>query len=224
MFILPEQIRAARAMLNWSQQDLADAAGVSKDTVKNYELSLNKPNSQTMTRIVGAMERSGIEFTADGGIRPGRERIKTLTGEEGLRTLMDLVYQSCMDEKDRHIIVANVKEHLYTKWLGSYAPLHRERMSGLENIFPMRILIHEGQRDQVTRFSYVHYRAVDDRYFGDTCVYCFGHHLALLNMDDNACTITLIDNKAVNETMRKMLDMVWENADPLDDRPRMEEV
>ena len=35
--ITPSQIRAGRALLDWSQQDLAKAAGVSLSTVRDYE-------------------------------------------------------------------------------------------------------------------------------------------------------------------------------------------
>jgi transcriptional regulator with XRE-family HTH domain len=35
--ITPSQIRAGRALLDWSQQDLAEAAGVSLSTVRDYE-------------------------------------------------------------------------------------------------------------------------------------------------------------------------------------------
>ncbi len=218
MFIQPEQIRAARAMLDWSQQDLADAAGVSKDTVKNYELSNNKPNTQTLTRIIGSLEAAGIEFLADGGLRPNRERVKQLSGQDGMKTLMDMVYQACLDDPNGHIIVANVQQNLYTKWLGDYAATHRDRMSKLENIESLKFLINEDDAASVSRFSYVEYRLMDSELFGDIGLYCFKSFLALINFAGNACNITVIDNGLLKDTMDKVLAVVWNSAKPFEAR------
>lgn len=216
MFIQPEQIRAARAMLDWSQQDLADAAGVSKDTVKNYELANNKPNTQTLTRIIGALEMAGIEFLSDGGLRPNRERIKQLSGADGMKALMDMVYQACVDAPNGHIIVANVQQSLYTKWLGDYATIHRERMSKLDNIEPLKFLINEEDTLSVSPFNYVEYRLVDAELFGDIGLYCFKSSLALVNFAGNNCNITVIDNGLLKDTMDKILTVVWNNAKPFE--------
>ena len=58
------QIKAAHALLDWSQLDLADAANVSIPTVKRLEADdgcLGGRN-ETATRIRTALERAGIEF------------------------------------------------------------------------------------------------------------------------------------------------------------------
>jgi len=67
------QIRAARALLNWSQNDLARSSGVGSATVKRVELSQGaaKGNVSTFAKIKRAFERAGIRFIdadASGGI------------------------------------------------------------------------------------------------------------------------------------------------------------
>jgi transcriptional regulator with XRE-family HTH domain len=67
------QIRAARALLNWSQVDLARASGVGHATIKRIEASRGaaKGNVSTFTKLERAFERAGIRFIdadAFGGI------------------------------------------------------------------------------------------------------------------------------------------------------------
>jgi transcriptional regulator with XRE-family HTH domain len=65
------QIKAARALLGWSQEDLAAMAGVSVPTVKRLEAAdgLLGGRENTAIKLRTALERAGIEFT--NGIEPG---------------------------------------------------------------------------------------------------------------------------------------------------------
>ena len=58
------QIRAARALLAISQQDLATQAAVGLNTVKRIEAAGDEPtgNIQTLLRIKRALEQAGILF------------------------------------------------------------------------------------------------------------------------------------------------------------------
>ena len=62
--ITSDQIRAARALLKWSAEDLAKEAGVGIATVRRFELDKGVPSGQV--RILGALkttlEVGGIEF------------------------------------------------------------------------------------------------------------------------------------------------------------------
>jgi transcriptional regulator with XRE-family HTH domain len=61
------QIRAARALLGWSQQRLADAAGLSVITVKRLEASeeMFQAKFETVVRVKEAVEAAGVVFRAD---------------------------------------------------------------------------------------------------------------------------------------------------------------
>jgi DNA-binding XRE family transcriptional regulator len=75
------QIKAARALLAWSQDDMAAAAGVSIPTVKRLEAE-DGPlggRSNTASKIRLALDEAGIEFIDENGGGPGvrlRRRIK----------------------------------------------------------------------------------------------------------------------------------------------------
>lgn len=58
------QIRAARALLGWSQSALAEAAGLSVITIKRLEASDDQFQARfdTVMKVKDAVERAGIEF------------------------------------------------------------------------------------------------------------------------------------------------------------------
>jgi ribosome-binding protein aMBF1 (putative translation factor) len=73
--MLPEQCRAARGWLGWSQQTLADRAKVGVSTLKDFENRHRKPIPNNLEAIKRALEGAGIEFT-DGDVPGVRLRKK----------------------------------------------------------------------------------------------------------------------------------------------------
>lgn len=63
--VIPEQIRAARAILGWSQDDLASAANVSKPTVADFERHAREPMVNNLLAIRRACEDAGIQFVEE---------------------------------------------------------------------------------------------------------------------------------------------------------------
>ena len=67
------QVKAARALLAWSQDDLARAAEVSIPTIKRLE-AFDGPlggRDETAEKIVTAIESAGVEFLDENGAGPG---------------------------------------------------------------------------------------------------------------------------------------------------------
>ncbi|WP_375780213.1 helix-turn-helix domain-containing protein [Bradyrhizobium sp. ma5] len=67
------QIKAARALLNWSQEQLAVAAGISIPTVKRLEAQDGQLGGRegTATKILNSMRAAGVEFIDENGGGPG---------------------------------------------------------------------------------------------------------------------------------------------------------
>jgi len=64
----PEQCRAARAWLNWSQHDLAAKAHVSDSTIREFEAGRRIPHPNNLLAIRHALEAVHIWFqNADDG-------------------------------------------------------------------------------------------------------------------------------------------------------------
>jgi ribosome-binding protein aMBF1 (putative translation factor) len=66
----PEQVRAARGWLGWSQQDLAKRAHVGLSTVKDFENGTRKPIANNLSAIQQALEAAGVRLVFDATGRP----------------------------------------------------------------------------------------------------------------------------------------------------------
>ncbi|MCC6915267.1 MAG: helix-turn-helix transcriptional regulator [Rhodospirillaceae bacterium] len=62
-----EQCRAARALLDWSQADLALKTGLSEGTVRFFESGLRTPSGNSRSKLRSAMESAGVEFIPENG-------------------------------------------------------------------------------------------------------------------------------------------------------------
>jgi transcriptional regulator with XRE-family HTH domain len=70
------QMRAARALLGIDQRQLADLAGISLPTVQRMEASDGNVRGvvDTLTKVVEALDRAGIELIGDNAASQGGGR------------------------------------------------------------------------------------------------------------------------------------------------------
>ncbi len=74
MSITSGQIRAAKAMIRWSGEDLARAAGVSLSSIRRIEAASGIPKAQNMRTVLAiraALEAAGVDFIGSPDDRPG---------------------------------------------------------------------------------------------------------------------------------------------------------
>ena len=62
------QCRAARGLLEWTQEDLAQATGLSKTSINNYEKGKKSIREDNLQRIYDALFNHGIRFQEDNGV------------------------------------------------------------------------------------------------------------------------------------------------------------
>lgn len=63
--LTPEQSRAARGWLDWSQGELAERSSVSMSTVRDFEKGRRMPIANNMEAIQRAFISAGIAFLFD---------------------------------------------------------------------------------------------------------------------------------------------------------------
>ena len=71
--ITSEQIRAARALIRWSAEELAQASGVGHSTIRRMEAADGVPpaSARNLAAIQRALEAAGVQFIAENGGGPG---------------------------------------------------------------------------------------------------------------------------------------------------------
>jgi len=67
----PEQCRAGRALLDWSQEDLAQRSRVAARTVRYFEKDMREPIPANLAALQSALEKAGVLFIPENGGGPG---------------------------------------------------------------------------------------------------------------------------------------------------------
>ena len=60
--LTPDQLRAARALVDWTREDLAAKSGVARNTVKGFERDGTDPKLSTLHKWRRALEAAGVMF------------------------------------------------------------------------------------------------------------------------------------------------------------------
>ncbi|WP_205944926.1 helix-turn-helix transcriptional regulator [Pelagibius litoralis] len=71
IIITRHQCKAARALVEMKQVDLAEAAGVSKQTLVDFERGARTPHRNHIVAIRTALETAGVVFIDPNGGGPG---------------------------------------------------------------------------------------------------------------------------------------------------------
>lgn len=69
--LTPEQCRAARGLLDWSQQQLAEASKLHRKTVAAFERAAPAIEERTIDDLRAALEKGGVVFIPENGDGPG---------------------------------------------------------------------------------------------------------------------------------------------------------
>jgi transcriptional regulator with XRE-family HTH domain len=85
MTITVSQLRAARGLLGWSQEKLAEESGVGRATIADFEAGKRAPYDRTLEQLRAALEAAGVEFTNG--------------GQPGVRTRKDPAYGYLYDDE-----------------------------------------------------------------------------------------------------------------------------
>jgi len=86
-----KQIKAARELLGWSQEAIAEASGVSIPTIKRLEATGGELGGRPETgeKIIAALEKAGVEFIDEDGGGPGVRIRKSTKGAEEISRQID---------------------------------------------------------------------------------------------------------------------------------------
>ena len=65
------QLRMARAALNWTVRDLAEATGLHRNTITNIEIGRYAGDQKSLERIEAVLRNAGVDFINENGGGPG---------------------------------------------------------------------------------------------------------------------------------------------------------
>jgi len=136
--ISASQIRAARALLGWSQDDLADASHVSRGTIKTIE-----NGSSVRIDKIGLIHRTlqdqGIEFLDGDGVRRQPDGLKSFSGPDSCDQFFDDV-QGILKEKGGQFICSIQEQDMLTKVTCSTRRSNLERLEQVQKMTDVKCI------------------------------------------------------------------------------------
>jgi transcriptional regulator with XRE-family HTH domain len=209
-----EQIRAARAILDWSTVELAKQAGLTVNGINKIERGHVQAHRETVEKLREVFETSGIEFLGNSGVQKRQETVYALKGVEGFKKLMDDVYLTACDpsatDGKKPICISNVDDRLFMKHLGDYMVFHAQRMNDLKKV-RVRILAREEDFYEIPDNRYIEYRFSPKQGDGNVPFYVYGDKLAILMLDETqALQIIVIASTMVAKAYRGQFEVLWQ--------------
>lgn len=139
-----EQCRGARGILSWTQQDLADASGLSKTAINNFEKGHSDIKAESLKAIRVAFESADIEFLGQDGMRKRADNIQILRGSSALIDLLHDIAETMKNASAGDVLISYANPHLASQIPTQALFEHIESLKK-QNI-SQRILCAEGAR------------------------------------------------------------------------------
>ncbi|QQR70103.1 MAG: helix-turn-helix transcriptional regulator [Alphaproteobacteria bacterium] len=203
------QIKAGRALLGWSQDDLAKASGLSIGTIRKLELGFVSPRSRTMNALVAAMEQENIEFTPFMGVQLKDSHIETIIGtpeQNALRLQKDIFMT--MKDNSGEVLSLFADNSIATSMV--IAGLNGLMNNGLK----FRFII---QNNKKMIFDKSFYRCVNDSLLNHNLQVIYGRRVAIFERKSGDKYLNkkmvIIDNKTLSDSCKEIFDFIWCHGD-----------
>lgn len=209
--IEPKQIRAARALLDWTRDDLAKASGVSVPALTQIEGEHRLPRGSSLEKIRGALEAAGVVFTDNMGVKMKSDLLVVYEGVDGFNRFLDDVYITLAAQAEPNVFVSGVERDRFVAGRSSQSvEQHRARMSALKNL-NFRVISAEQEISRVQKEPYVKYRAIDQERFYPLPLYGFGGKLGIITWEPELKVI-VIANADVYRAFSIFFELLWRRA------------
>jgi len=200
--ISASQIRAARGFLNMGQKQIAEVVGVSPTNISEIENGAT-PKASTLDALQKFFELNGIEFTADGGIKPSSNIIQIYEGEDCYLRLLE----------DAHRVLKKGEELLKSaadERRSSSVVIAKTRVMRADGIH-MRTLVRDGDTFLMGKLE--EYRWMDNELFTDSDVkVIYSDRVGYLVTWLPVPRTIIIKDKTIAEEQKRYFEFVWKNS------------
>lgn len=203
------QIRAARALLNWSQPDLARASGLATSSIKNIESETGIARKETLEQIYDAFDRNGVEFLPASGVRMKNHIVNVHDDRHATTELLDDIYRHVQTAREREVLILGIDEGFSIDTDGRQlleAHITRLTEAGIRE----RILVCEGD----TRYLNTpeSYRWLPKAYFTRNApIYVYGDRIAIHSGSLRRRSV-ILEHRPLAQHMRMTFELLWDEV------------
>ncbi|MDD3181284.1 MAG: helix-turn-helix transcriptional regulator [Alphaproteobacteria bacterium] len=209
LLLSPSQLRAARALLNWSRADLSGYAGVSEHTIHRFENEITFPEERTITKIHDVLVRAGIELIGNNGVVLQKDVVRTITGDLVFVRVLEDIITSLQGTKKSEALFACVRDKV------SPPPVvemyNRLRKQGIR----MRSLVHE--KDSYLMGNLNEYRCLPNQFFHNNTIVIYDNKVATMILDPLTgadASAVIVKNQHVAAAQRNLFELIWSISKP----------
>jgi transcriptional regulator with XRE-family HTH domain len=153
------QIRAARGLLGWSGDELADKVDVTRATLSKIESDLVQPQERTVARISEVLDKHGVEFLEGDGVRMRQQEVRVFSGKTGYRQFLDHIYITL--KNGGRIRQFNMSDSRTVTFDEDYVEAHLVRMGQIDDL-DAKVLTHEGDTDFMADYCTYRWMSKED--------------------------------------------------------------
>jgi predicted transcriptional regulator len=201
------QIKAARALLDWSQDDLAAATELAVATIRKIESGSLSPRHSTIATIRAILESQRIEFMPSSGVRLRDNDISTIEGDDSYVQLSEDMIQT-MRHNQGDILFLYADHRVDTE----AEDLATQKLWKTCNNW--RLIIEENNTHLY--FPLDKYRVLPKKFFKRNFQVIYGNKVALATEVDHTTNTTkkiiVIESPAVAEAHRHLFNFIWESC------------
>jgi len=202
--ITTNQLKAARALLDWTQEDLANKARVALGTIQKFENGIHSAlQGATEAAILKALSPQ-IEFTGTRGVALKSDELVMLTGESAFPRVLDDIITTLSGAPKPEALFACVSDRLSPPAVvENYRRLRKQGIA-------MRSLVREG--DTYLMGKPREYRILPARYFHNNAIAIYQDKVATMILDpvtheDRGAII--VRNAHVAAAQRNLFNFIW---------------
>jgi transcriptional regulator with XRE-family HTH domain len=196
-----DQIRAARALMNWSQSELAKKIEMSVPSIGNIESGKHIPSPQTQDKIIKTFALSGVEFI-EGGARHIPDIVEIIEDKDCYLYLLDDVYYTLKDSQDEVLFWAADESR------STNEVIEKTKFIRKHNI-PMRFFICEGDTYCMGNINEYRWLKKDLYVTSDVKVIYANKVAYLINFNDTQ-KILLLKDANIAKDSRRVFNFIWE--------------
>jgi len=193
-----EQCLAARAMLRWTKEDLAQAAGVSLAPIHNLEKGKSVQEASLLA-LRSAFEEAGIEFIS-GGVKRRQDKIRLIEGEGAYAAVLDGFISE--QAQAGELLIFCAKNNVSPPEVTQKELILRQR--GIK----FRFLVEEG--DEFLTYPLQEYRYIPQEHFFNSPIMIFGNYVVLSPQQTGS--VKLMEFPDMAKALTGIFNALWDQG------------
>jgi len=206
--ITARQIRAARGLLEWSGDDLANKADITRGQLSKIESDLVQAQERTLLSIADVFDKHGVEFTEGDGVKLRQQDVRVFSGKTGYRQFLDHIYITL--KNGGRIRQFNMSDSKTAAFNDEYLQAHYMRMGQVDNL-DAKVLTADGDTNFQTDYCTYRWMSKDDADLAPFYLYGDYYMIPMYESSHKRDWIS-IRSKLLVERYTKQFDRFWEKA------------